>query len=100
MVINSFPEQRKLMLHLGCRPNKSGLVKAKGLAGSARRISDGGRIQSYEGRMRLFELGVIVAALITLTIQIVCLFSAWMDFEKASASLPEIAIPAPSPSEI
>jgi hypothetical protein len=71
------------MLHLGCRPNKSGLVKAKGLAGSARRISEGGRIQSYEGRMRVFELGVIVAALITLTIQIVCLFSAWMDFEKS-----------------
>ena len=83
IVTNSFAEQRKLMLHLGSRSNKSGLVKAKGLAGSARRISEGGRIQSYEGRMRVFELGVIVAALITLTIQIVCLFSAWMDFEKS-----------------
>ena len=82
MVINLFAEQRKLMLRLGCRPNKNGLVKAKGLAGLARRISKGGRIQSYEGRMRVFELGVIVVALIALTILIVCLFSAWMAFEK------------------
>jgi hypothetical protein len=73
------------MLHLGCRPNKSGLVKAKGLAGLAKRISKGGRerIQSYEGRMWVFELGVIVVALIALTILIVCLFSAWMAFEKS-----------------
>jgi len=85
MVINLFAEQRKLMLHLGCRPNKSGLVKANGLAGLAKRISKGGRerIQSYEGRMRVFELGVIVVALIALTILIVCLFSAWMAFEKS-----------------
>jgi len=32
--------------------------------------------------MRVFELGVIVDALIALTILIVCLFSAWMAFEK------------------
>jgi hypothetical protein len=83
LVINSFSEQRKLMLHLGCRPNKTGLVKANGLAGLAKRISKGGRIQSYEGRMRVFELGVIVGALIALTILIVCLFSAWMAFEKS-----------------
>ena len=38
--------------------------------------------------MRVFELGVIVAALITLTIQIVCLFSAWMDFEKSLGLAP------------
>ena len=76
------------MLRLGCRPNNSGLVKgvkAKGLAGSARRISEGGkeRKQSYEGRMRVFELGIIVVALIALTILIVCLFSVWMAFEKS-----------------
>ena len=57
LVINSFSEQRKLMLHLGCRPNKTGLVKANGLAGLAKRISKRGRIQSYEGRMRVFEFG-------------------------------------------
>ena len=83
LVINSFSEQRKLMLHLGCRPNKTGIVKANGLAGLAKRISKRGRIQSYEGRMRVFELGVIVGALIALTILIVCLFSAWMAFEKS-----------------
>ena len=65
-------------------------MKAKELAVSPRRISEeaGKSIQSYEGRMRVFELGVIVAALITLTIQIVCLFSAWMDFEKSLGLAP------------
>ena len=64
-------------------------MKAKGLAGSAKRISEGGeqRIQSYEGRMRVLEFGVIVVAFIALMIQIVCLFSAWMDFEKSLAAL-------------
>jgi hypothetical protein len=85
VVINSFAEQRKLMLHFGCRPKKNGLMKAKGLAGSAKRILEGGRrrIQSYEGRMRVFELGIMVVALIALTILIVCLFSAWMAFEES-----------------
>jgi hypothetical protein len=60
-------------------------VKANGLAGAAIRISEAGgeRIQSYEGRMRVLEFGVIVVAFIALMIQIVCLFSAWMDFGKS-----------------
>jgi hypothetical protein len=33
--------------------------------------------------MRVFELGVVVVALIVLTILIVCFFSAWMAFEKS-----------------
>jgi len=50
--------------------------------------------------MRVVELGVIVVALIVLTILIVCLFSAWMAFEKSLGPLPEISIPALSPSEM
>ena len=33
--------------------------------------------------MRVFDLGIIVVALIALTILIVCLFSTWMAFEKS-----------------
>jgi hypothetical protein len=33
--------------------------------------------------MRVFELGIIVVALIALTILIVCSFSAWMAFEES-----------------
>jgi hypothetical protein len=40
-------------------------------------------VQSYERRMRLFDLGVIVVALIVLTILIVWLSSDWMAFEKS-----------------
>jgi uncharacterized membrane protein YqiK len=42
-------------------------------------------MQSYERRMRLFNLGVIVVALIVLTILIVWLSTAWMAFEKSLA---------------
>ena len=40
-------------------------------------------IQSYEGRMGVFDWGIIVIALIALMILIVCLFSTWMAFEKS-----------------
>ena len=33
--------------------------------------------------MRVFDWGIIVIALIALTIVIVCLFSTWMAFEKS-----------------
>ena len=33
--------------------------------------------------MRVFDLGIIVIALIALTILIMCLLSAWMAFEKS-----------------
>ena len=33
--------------------------------------------------MRVFDLGIIVIALIALTILIMCLFSTWMAFEKS-----------------
>jgi hypothetical protein len=47
-------------------------VKANGLADAARGISeaDAESIQSYEQRMPVFNLGIIVVALITLTILI------------------------------
>jgi len=57
-------------------------VKANGLADAARRISEVGEesIRSYERRMRVFNLGVIVVAL---TILIERLTSAWIAFEKS-----------------
>jgi len=60
-------------------------VKANGLAGAARGISEGDAesIQSYERRMRVFNLGVIAVALIILTILIERLSSAWIAFEKS-----------------
>ena len=61
------------------------IVKANGLAGDTKRISESGAesLQSYERRMRVFNLGVIVVALIILTILIERLSSAWMAFEKS-----------------
>jgi hypothetical protein len=60
-------------------------VKANGLAGAARGISEAGAesIQSYDRRMRIFNLGIIVIALIILTILIERLSSTWMAFEKS-----------------
>jgi len=60
-------------------------VKANGLAGAARRISEtgGDSVQSYERRMRVFNLGVLAVALIILTILIEWLPTAWMAFEKS-----------------
>jgi len=60
-------------------------VKANGLADAARRISEvhGESIRLYERRMRVFNLGVIVVALIILTILIERLTSAWIAFEKS-----------------
>ena len=69
-------------------------MKANGLAGAARRISEAGgdSIGSY--------LGVIVVALIILAILIVWLSTAWMAFEKSLATLFGISISALSPSEL
>jgi hypothetical protein len=60
-------------------------VKAKGLAAATRRISEAGeqRIQSYERRMRIFNLGIVVVALIVLTILIESLSTAWLAFAKS-----------------
>jgi len=62
-------------------------VKANGLAGAAGRISEvgGESVQSYERRMRVFNLGVIVVALIALTILIERLSSTWTAFETSVA---------------
>ena len=58
--------------------------EANGLAGAARGISAGAEsILSYERRMRVFNLGVIVVALIALTIVIHWISTAWMAFEKS-----------------
>jgi hypothetical protein len=40
-------------------------------------------MQSYERRMRVFNVGVLVVALIVLTILIAWLSTAWMAFEKS-----------------
>jgi hypothetical protein len=40
-------------------------------------------LQAYERRMRVFNLGVIVVALIALTILIQWILTAWMAFEKS-----------------
>jgi hypothetical protein len=40
-------------------------------------------LQSYERRMRVFNLGVIVIALTGVTILIVLLSTAWLAFEKS-----------------
>jgi hypothetical protein len=55
----------------GCQLRQN-IVKANGLAGAVKRISEtgGDSMQSYERRMRVFNLGVIVVALIVLTILI------------------------------
>ena len=60
-------------------PAAKGHVKANGLAGAARRISEAGgvSVQSYERRMRVFNLGVVVVALT------VWLSSTWLAFEKS-----------------
>jgi len=60
-------------------------VKAKGLAGVARRISEAGgqTIQSYKRRMRVFNLRVVIVALIVLTILIEWLSTAWLAFAKS-----------------
>jgi hypothetical protein len=42
-----------------------------------------GQRESYERRMRVFNLEVIVVALIVLTILIVWLSATWMAFEKS-----------------
>src|SRR5262249_10095501 len=86
VVINFVRRAEKIDAALWLPTRQNGLMKAKGLAGSAKRISEGSgqRIQSYDGRMRVFELVIIiVVALIALTILIVCLFSTWMAFEKS-----------------
>jgi hypothetical protein len=78
---------RKIDAVSGCQSDKSGIVKANGLADAAKRISErGGEIgwaQSYERRMRIFNLEVVLAALIALAVLIVWLFMAWEAFQKS-----------------
>ena len=60
-------------------------MKANGLASAARRISEAGgdSIQSYERPMLVYNLGVVVVALIVLTILTMGLFRTWLAFEKS-----------------
>ncbi len=69
----------------GWQSDKKGHVKANGLAGATRRISEAGgdSLQSYERRKRVFDSGVIVVVLIVLTILIGWLSTTWMAFEKS-----------------
>jgi hypothetical protein len=55
-----------------------GACEANGLAGVARRISEAGG----DSRMRVFNFGVTVVALIVLTILIGWLSTTWLAFEK------------------
>src|SRR5205823_14291238 len=64
---------------------KSGDVKANPLLGWAKGTSenDPDWMQSYKLQMRRFNLEVILAALIALTILIVLLLTAWEAFQKS-----------------
>jgi hypothetical protein len=76
-----------LLLCLVSQSDKKRHVKANGLLGAAKRTSERGAeinwMQSYERRMRIFNLEVILAALIALTILIVGLFTAWGAFQNS-----------------
>jgi hypothetical protein len=67
--------------------DKNRHVKADGLVGAARRPSAKGRqiswAQAYEKRMRIFNLEVILAALIALALLIGCSFTAWEAFQNS-----------------
>ena len=69
----------------GCQPCPKLIVKASGLAGNKERISETGgeSVASYERRMRAFNLGIIVVALMVLTILVIWLSDTWMAFEKS-----------------
>jgi phage baseplate assembly protein W len=71
----------------GCQLRPKLIVKAQGL-GDTRRISETTResIESYERRMRIFNLAIIVVALMILTILIIWLSDTWMAFEKSLAN--------------
>ena len=61
------------------------IVKASGLTGDTERISEtGGKsVESYERRMRASNVGIIVVALMALTILVMWLSDTWMAFEKS-----------------
>jgi hypothetical protein len=67
--------------------DKNRHVKADGLVGAARRPSAKGRqiswAQAYEKRMHIFNLEVILAALIALALLIGCSFTAWEAFQNS-----------------
>ena len=71
-------------------------MNADGSAGAAKRISNrrGATVQSYERRMLIFNLRVILAALIVLALLIVWLPTVWRAFEKSVALTSEISNPA------
>jgi hypothetical protein len=73
------------MLCLAASRAKKRLVNASGLAGDAKRISEAGgdSLLSYERRMRVFNLEVIVVVLIVLTILIGWLYTTWLAFENS-----------------
>jgi hypothetical protein len=86
-VINLFCSRKTLLLCLVSQSDKKRHVKANGLLAAAKRTSERGAeinwMQSYERRMRIFNLEVILAALIALAIFIVWLFTAWGAFQNS-----------------
>jgi hypothetical protein len=87
MVINSFCYRRINLCSVWLASFVELIVKAHGL-GDTKRISESGAEsqQSYERRMRVFNLEVIVIALIVLTILVLCLSATWMAFQKSLAN--------------
>jgi hypothetical protein len=78
MLINSFFLSRSIDAVSGCQSDRRA-CEANGLAGAARRISEAGG----DSRMRVFNFGVTVVALIVLTILIGWLSTTWLAFEKS-----------------
>jgi hypothetical protein len=78
-------QQSKFMLWLAASYRQRFIVKANGLAGDTKRISETTResIETYERRMRIFNLAIVVAALMVLPILIIRLSDAWFAFEKS-----------------
>jgi hypothetical protein len=69
----------------GCQLRQRLVVKANGQAGDTKRISETVResIKSYERRMRVFNLEIVVVALMVLAILIIWLSDTWVAFEKS-----------------
>jgi hypothetical protein len=72
------------MLWLAASYRQRFIVNANG-AGDTKRISETTResIETYERRMRIFNLAIVVAALMVLPILIIRLSDAWFAFEKS-----------------
>jgi hypothetical protein len=71
-------------------------MKANGFGRTAKRTPVKGReiswTQAYEGRMRRFNLEVLLVALIALALLITWLFSTWEAFQKSVMMFPVVQL--------